>query len=126
MLIWNPPIFDPIEFTNGAGHHRCGKVLTRLSEYRAAGNAELFDYLKEFLSDGWPVTAEVAAELGMTENAVKQAFIDCANVTGSCATRSPRLSRCPETSKTSCAISFRCFRRNLWENFDHTKQRAAY
>ena len=53
------------------------QVLTRLeNEYRAAGNAELFDYLKEFLSDepGRRSQAEVAAEIGMTENAVKQAF----------------------------------------------------
>jgi RNA polymerase sigma factor (sigma-70 family) len=53
------------------------KVLTRLeSEYRSAGNAKLFDCLKEFLSDepGRRSQAEVAAELGMTENAVKQSF----------------------------------------------------
>ena len=53
------------------------QVLTRLeNEYRAAGNAELFDYLKEFLSGepGRRSQAEVATELGMTENAVKQAF----------------------------------------------------
>jgi RNA polymerase sigma factor (sigma-70 family) len=53
------------------------QVLTRLeSEYRSAGNEKLFDCLKEFLSDepGRPSQAEVAAELGMTENAVKQAF----------------------------------------------------
>src|SRR5262245_51447744 len=53
------------------------QVLTRLeSEYRAAGNGKLFDYLKEFLSDepGRQSQAEVAAELSMTENAVKQAF----------------------------------------------------
>jgi RNA polymerase sigma factor (sigma-70 family) len=53
------------------------QVLVRLeSEYRSAGNAKLFDYLKEFLSDepGRRSQAEVAAELGMTENAVKQAF----------------------------------------------------
>jgi RNA polymerase sigma factor (sigma-70 family) len=53
------------------------QVLARLeNEYCAAGNAELFDYLKEFLSDepGRPSQAEVARELGMTENAVKQAF----------------------------------------------------
>ena len=53
------------------------QVLTRLeSEYRSAGNDKLFDCLKEFLSDE-PTRrsqAEVAAELGMTENAVKQAF----------------------------------------------------
>jgi RNA polymerase sigma factor (sigma-70 family) len=53
------------------------QVLTRLeSEYRSAGNAKLFDCLREFLSDepGRRSQAEVAAELGMTENAVKQAF----------------------------------------------------
>lgn len=53
------------------------QVLTRLeSEYRSAGNAKLFDCLKESLSDepGCRSQAEVAAELGMTENAVKQAF----------------------------------------------------
>jgi RNA polymerase sigma factor (sigma-70 family) len=53
------------------------QVLGRLeSEYRAAGNAVLFDLLKEFLvgERGRPTQAEIAAELGMTENAVKQAF----------------------------------------------------
>lgn len=52
------------------------QVLTRLeSEYRSAGNAKLFDCLKEFLSDELGRSqAEVAAELGMTENALKQAF----------------------------------------------------
>lgn len=53
------------------------QVLTRLErEYQSAGNAKLFDCLKEFLSDepGRPSQAEVAAELGITENAVKQAF----------------------------------------------------
>jgi len=53
------------------------QVLTRLeSEYLSAGNAKLFDCLKEFLSDepGQRSQAEVAAELGMTENALKQAF----------------------------------------------------
>src|SRR4029434_1078676 len=47
------------------------QVLGRLGEeYRAAGNAELFDYLNEFLSDepGRRSQAEVAKELGMTEN----------------------------------------------------------
>lgn len=53
------------------------QVLTRLeSEYRSAGNAKLFDCLKESLSDepGRRSQAGVAAELGMTEDAVKQAF----------------------------------------------------
>jgi hypothetical protein len=53
------------------------QVIGRLeSEYRGAGNAALFDRLKEFLSGerGRPTQAEIAIELGMTENAVKQAF----------------------------------------------------
>ena len=53
------------------------QVLGRLeSEYRAAGNAVLFDRLKEFLvgERSRPTQAEIATELGMTENAVKQAF----------------------------------------------------
>jgi RNA polymerase sigma factor (sigma-70 family) len=53
------------------------QVLMRLeSEYQAAGNAALFDRLKEFLvgERGRPTQAEIAAELGMTENAIKQAF----------------------------------------------------
>jgi len=53
------------------------QVLTRLEgEYRAAGNAPLFEQLKELLADepGRPSQADIAAGLGMTENAVKQAF----------------------------------------------------
>jgi RNA polymerase sigma factor (sigma-70 family) len=53
------------------------QVLMRLeSEYRSAGNNALFDHLKEFLvgERGRPTQAEIATELGMTENAVKQAF----------------------------------------------------
>ena len=53
------------------------QVLSRLeSEYQAAANAALFDRLKEFLvgERGRPTQAEIATELGMTENAVKQAF----------------------------------------------------
>jgi len=53
------------------------QVLSRLeSEYQAAANAALFDRLKEFLvgERGRPTQAEIAYELGMTENAVKQAF----------------------------------------------------
>jgi RNA polymerase sigma-70 factor (ECF subfamily) len=53
------------------------QALTRLdAEYRVAGNEPLFDKLKEFLvgEEGRPLQAEIAAELGMTENAVKQAF----------------------------------------------------
>jgi RNA polymerase sigma-70 factor (ECF subfamily) len=53
------------------------QVLARLeNEYRAAGNAPLFEQLKELLADepGRPSQADIAAGLGMTENAVKQAF----------------------------------------------------
>jgi RNA polymerase sigma factor (sigma-70 family) len=53
------------------------QVLGRLeSEYQAAGNAALFERLKEFLvgEQGRPLQAEIGADLGMRENAVKQAF----------------------------------------------------
>ena len=53
------------------------RVLSRLKdEYLAAGNAALFDSLKQLLPDepGSPSQAEIAARLGMTENAVRQAF----------------------------------------------------
>ena len=53
------------------------RVLSRLKdEYRAAGNATLFDALKQLLPNepGSPSQAEIAARLGMTENAVRQAF----------------------------------------------------
>ena len=53
------------------------QVFSRLSdEYRGPGNARLFDYFKAFLADepGAISQKEIAAELGMTENAVKQAY----------------------------------------------------
>jgi len=53
------------------------QVLTRLGdEFRAAERTPLFERLKELLADepGRPSQAEIARELGMTENAVKQAF----------------------------------------------------
>ena len=53
------------------------QVLSRLeSEYEDASNTALFYQLKEFLvgERGRPTQAEIAAESGMTENAVKQAF----------------------------------------------------
>jgi RNA polymerase sigma-70 factor (ECF subfamily) len=53
------------------------RVINRLKdEYRAAGNAALFDSLKELLPDepGSPSQAQIAAKLGMTENAIRQAF----------------------------------------------------
>jgi len=52
-------------------------VLGRLKdEYRAAGHAALFDSLKQLLPDepGTPSQADIAAQRGMTENAVRQAF----------------------------------------------------
>jgi RNA polymerase sigma-70 factor (ECF subfamily) len=53
------------------------RVLSRLKdEYHAAGNAALFDSLKELLPDepGSPSQAAIAQRLGMNENAVRQAF----------------------------------------------------
>src|SRR6516225_1571000 len=46
------------------------------NEYVAAGNAALFDCLKQLLPDepGSPSQAEIAGQLGMTPNAVRQAF----------------------------------------------------
>ena len=52
-------------------------VLSRLKDdYSAAGHAALFDSLKELLPDepGSPSQAEIATRLGMTENAIRQAF----------------------------------------------------
>jgi RNA polymerase sigma-70 factor (ECF subfamily) len=54
------------------------RVLDRLGEeYRAGGNAVLFDRFKELLADesrGGVSQAQIASEAGMTENAVKQAY----------------------------------------------------
>jgi RNA polymerase sigma-70 factor (ECF subfamily) len=53
------------------------QVLSRLKEeYQAADDAVLFDSLKQLLPDepGSPSQAQIAAQLGMTENAVRQAF----------------------------------------------------
>ena len=53
------------------------QVLRRLKdEYDAAGNAALYDLLKQLLPDepGAPSRAQIAAELGMTDNALRQAF----------------------------------------------------
>jgi len=53
------------------------QVLVRLgAEYEAAGNLPLFDHLKELLAgeSGQPSQAKIAAEMQMTENAVKQAL----------------------------------------------------
>jgi DNA-directed RNA polymerase specialized sigma24 family protein len=53
------------------------QVLRRLKdEYCTAGNAVLFDLLKQLLPDepGAPPRAEIASQLGMTDNALRQAF----------------------------------------------------
>ncbi len=53
------------------------QVMRRLkNEYCAAGNPALFDSLKQLLPDepGAPSRPEIAARLGMTENAVRQSF----------------------------------------------------
>jgi len=53
------------------------QVLRRLKdEYCEAGNAALFDSLKQLLPDelGTPSRAEIALQLGMTDNALRQAF----------------------------------------------------
>ena len=53
------------------------QVLGRLKdEYCTAGNAVLFDSLKQLLPDepGAPSRAEIASQLGMTDNALRQAF----------------------------------------------------
>ena len=53
------------------------QVLTRLeSEYRAADRSTLFEQLKQLLTDeaDRPSQAQIARELGMRENAVKQAL----------------------------------------------------
>jgi len=52
-------------------------VFDRLKDdYQNAGNAALFDWLKQLLPDepGAPSPADIAAKIGMTENAVRQAF----------------------------------------------------
>jgi RNA polymerase sigma-70 factor (ECF subfamily) len=53
------------------------QVLGRLKdEYHATGNGVLFDWLKQLLPDepGAPSRAKIAAKLGMTDNALRQAF----------------------------------------------------
>jgi RNA polymerase sigma factor (sigma-70 family) len=53
------------------------QVLARLEgEYQAAGNELLFECLNELLADelAGPSQADIGKKLGMTENAVKQAF----------------------------------------------------
>jgi RNA polymerase sigma factor (sigma-70 family) len=53
------------------------RVLRRLEDkYRTRGNAALFDSFNQLLGDepGAPSQADIATQLGMTENAVSQAF----------------------------------------------------
>ena len=53
------------------------QVLARLGEeYRAAGSSKVFEQVKQLLTDepDRPSQAQIARELGMTENAVKQAL----------------------------------------------------
>jgi RNA polymerase sigma factor (sigma-70 family) len=53
------------------------RVLSRLEDqYRTRGNAVLFDSFNQLLGDepGAPSQADIAAELGMSQNAVSQAF----------------------------------------------------
>jgi RNA polymerase sigma factor (sigma-70 family) len=53
------------------------RVLSRLEDnYRTRGNAALFDSFNQLLGDepGAPSHADIGAQLGMTENAVSQAF----------------------------------------------------
>jgi RNA polymerase sigma factor (sigma-70 family) len=53
------------------------RVLTRLEDkYCTRGNAALFDSFSQLLADepGTPSQVDIAAQLGMTENAVSQAF----------------------------------------------------
>jgi RNA polymerase sigma-70 factor (ECF subfamily) len=53
------------------------QVLRRLKdEYYTAGNGELFEALKQLLPEepGTQSRAEIALQLGMTDNALRQAF----------------------------------------------------
>ena len=85
------------------------QVLDRLkNEYRTAGNAALFDSLKQLLPDepGSPSQAEIAAHLGMTENALRQAFYRFRQRYQSLFERKlPTRLRHLAISKMSCAIS---------------------
>jgi RNA polymerase sigma-70 factor (ECF subfamily) len=81
---WDRAAFEPANtFTADQIYERrwalalLDQILMRLeNEYRLAGNAILFERLKVLLTDepGRPSQAQIAAELGMTENAVTQAL----------------------------------------------------
>jgi RNA polymerase sigma factor (sigma-70 family) len=93
------------------------QVLRRLKdEYRAAGNAALFDRLKQLLPDepGAPSQADIAAKLGIAENAVRQAFHRFRQRYQLLfETRLPTRLQRPAISKMSCDIWFLCYGRNL-------------
>ena len=93
------------------------RVLTRLrAEYEAAGKLPLFDRLKELLAreSGQPSQAEIAAELQMTENAVKQAFHRMRHRYRQLLQEEiVHTSRCRRTSRMSCGISSPYCKRNL-------------
>ena len=81
---WERPGFEPADTSTADQIYErrwalalLDQILMRLEdEYGLAGNAILFERLKPLLTDepGRPSQAEIAAELGMTENAVTQAF----------------------------------------------------
>src|SRR5437667_309550 len=60
----------------GVGQEEAEDLNLLKDEYAAAANATLFDSLTQLLPDepGAPSRAEIAAQFGMTENAVTQAF----------------------------------------------------
>jgi RNA polymerase sigma factor (sigma-70 family) len=84
------------------------RVLSRLEDkYRTRGNAALFDSFNQLLADepGAPSQADIAAQLGMTENAVSQAFHRFGKAINRCCARKLLiLLRLLPISKTSCVI----------------------
>ena len=84
------------------------RVLSRLEEtYRERGNAALFDSFNQLLADEpeAPSQADIAAQLGMTENAFSQAYHRFRRSYQSyCARKLPIPLRLPAISKMSCVI----------------------
>jgi RNA polymerase sigma-70 factor (ECF subfamily) len=97
------------------------QVLARLGEeYRVAGNARLFEQLKQKLTDesDRPSQAEIGQELSMSENAVKQAFHRLRQRYRSLLREEiAHPSHCPATWKTSCDISSLYCKRNPRQDF---------
>ena len=94
----------------------------------AAGNAALFDSLKQLLPDepGSPSQAEIAAQLGMTENAVRQAFhrfrqryqsLLREEIADTVAT--------PGDIEDELRHLIAVSKRNVWENFTQYKRESA-